>query len=151
MNKHMSAPQKKTKYFIFYPIARKDHTSFEKFGEWRLAGNCFCSVKYSMQIFLKWSVSMKWIAKTGFLACLFLASIAQASDQEVKIELKLRCPESMELQALRDVIPSDKADSQDWDENFIAVMKKTIELVESGKVANRLYTADVGDAPSDDF
>ena len=92
---------------------------------------------------------MKMITKMGFLACVCLASFAQANEKEVKIEVKLLCPDSEELQNLRNAIPSHEranVDLQEWQQSFVAVMKKTIELVESGKVGSSLfYTAGVED------
>ena len=94
---------------------------------------------------------MNMIAKTAFLACVCVASFLSANGsemKEVKIEVRLLCPPSTELQNLRDAIPSHEranVDPEEWKQSFIAAMKRTIELVESDNVANRFWSADVQD------
>jgi len=94
---------------------------------------------------------MNMITKTAFLACVLVASFASANGtelKEVKIEVKLICPDSEELQNLRDAIPSPEranVDAEEWKQSFVAAMKRTIELVESDKVGDRFWSAHVQD------
>jgi hypothetical protein len=82
---------------------------------------------------------MNLISKTVFLASVFLSSFACANElKEVNIEVKLLCPLSDELQNLLDALPktyNGNENYEEWKQNFVAAMRKTIELVESGKVS----------------
>ena len=98
---------------------------------------------------------MNMIAKTVFLACVCVASFVNANETEmteVKIEVKLLCPSSEELQNLRDAIPpTDRAcvDAEEWKQSFIAAMKRTIELVESDKCKERFWSARMYDVKTE--
>ena len=89
------------------------------------------------------------IAKTAFLACVFVASFASANGTEMKevnFGGKLLCPASEELQNLEAVIPSagDQAASyEEWANHFVVSMEKMIELVKNGKVSNATFAVDV--------
>lgn len=91
---------------------------------------------------------MNLITKTAFLACVCLASFGYATGTEltdVKIEVKLLCPPSEELQNLIKAIPPEGSKAsvsfEDWKKNFVATMEATIELVKSDKVGNAMFTA----------
>jgi hypothetical protein len=90
---------------------------------------------------------MNLMSKTVFIACLFLSSVVSANEMlEVKIEVKLFCPPSEELQNLYDSLPKQYSESQEfeeWKQNFIASMKKTIELVESGKISGYNWSTNI--------
>jgi hypothetical protein len=90
---------------------------------------------------------MNLITKTAFLTCVFLASFANAEIKDVKIEVTLRCPPSEELQNLLDVLPKEYSDMdfEIWKQNYLAVLKKTMELVESGKVGSYYWSTSVQD------
>ncbi|HEY5235364.1 MAG TPA: hypothetical protein VIJ14_04225 [Rhabdochlamydiaceae bacterium] len=98
---------------------------------------------------------MNMITKTAFLACVLAASFANANEtemNEVKIEVKLLCPSSEELQNLRDAIPAPErasVDTEEWKQSFIAAMKRTIELVESDKISDRFWSAHVQDVKAE--
>jgi hypothetical protein len=92
---------------------------------------------------------MNMIAKTTFLACVFIASFVNANGtemKEVKFDGKLLCPASEELQNLEAAIPpagKQSADYEEWAKNFVASMERLIELVKSGNVANATFGVDV--------
>jgi TRAP-type uncharacterized transport system substrate-binding protein len=98
---------------------------------------------------------MNMIAKTAFLACVFVASFVNANGtelKEVKIEVKLLCPSSEELQNLSDAIPAYEranVDAEEWKKSFIAALKRTIELVESDKISDRFWSAHVQDVKAE--
>ena len=92
---------------------------------------------------------MNMIAKTAFLACIFIASFVNANATEMKevtFDGKFLCPDSQELQNLKAAIPpagAQCASYEEWAENFVATMESLIELVKSGKVSNATFGADV--------
>ena len=95
---------------------------------------------------------MKLLAKIGFVACLFLASMASASENEVKevrVQIALLCSPSEELENLKKVIPvgdSGNTSYEEWTQNFVATMQKMYELIQSGHVGNAGMTIGIMDA-----
>jgi len=87
------------------------------------------------------------IVKTAFLACLLAVSFASASElKEVKLDARLLCPISEELQNLEAVIPpagTQSANFEEWSQNFVVNLEKMIELVKSGKVSEATFGIDV--------
>ncbi len=89
------------------------------------------------------------IAKTVFLACVFVASFINANGtemKEVKFDGKFLCPASKELQNLEAAFPppgTQPASYEEWAENFVASMERLIELVKSGKIGNATFCVDV--------
>lgn len=89
------------------------------------------------------------------LTCLFAllsATVAAYEDVQkfdVKVGIELQCPMSQELQNFMDTIPTgedyDENDWDSWSHDFVLSMRKLIELVESGKVGNAVYSTSVID------
>jgi hypothetical protein len=87
------------------------------------------------------------IVKTAFLTCLLTVSFASATElKEVKLDARLLCPVSEELQSLEAVIPpagTQSANFEEWSQNFVINLEKIIELVKSGKVRDATFGVDV--------
>jgi hypothetical protein len=90
---------------------------------------------------------MNMIAKIGFLACVLVASFVNANEmelKEVKIEVKLLCPPSDELDNFRKIINNqDHQNYENWVQNFELNMQKLLELVKSGHVGNAGLKIDI--------
>jgi len=92
------------------------------------------------------------IAKTAFLACVLAASFVSANEtelKEVKLDARLLCPVSEELQNLESVIPpagAQSANFEEWSQNFVTNLEKVIELVKSGKVREATFAIDSKEA-----
>jgi hypothetical protein len=100
---------------------------------------------------------MKFTFGLGVVACLFFAPLAaddsEHSDMErVTIEIdfwSFGCPE---LEALKNVVPTKdqkKVSSEEWNQNFLDVLKNTIRLIESKNVGQKNYYISV-DAASEE-
>lgn len=94
---------------------------------------------------------MKWVAKTLFIYSLMLSSLLFASDDEkmhqIRMEIKIDCPMSEELQAFVKSIPREEPGQVDsdftvWKNSFVNNMNKLIDLVESEKVCNSTWSVD---------
>jgi hypothetical protein len=62
---------------------------------------------------------MKLLAKIGFVACLFLASMASASENEVKevrVQIALLCSPSEEFENFKKVIPNGETQFNSYEE-----------------------------------
>ncbi|MCE5293421.1 MAG: hypothetical protein LLF94_02250 [Chlamydiales bacterium] len=100
---------------------------------------------------------MKFSLGLGVIACLFFAPLAadessQADMERVTIEIdfwSFQCPE---LEALKKVVPTKdqkRVSSEEWNQNFLAVLKNTIQLIESKNVGQKNYYISI-DAASEE-
>lgn len=90
---------------------------------------------------------MKFSFGLGVVACLFLGTLAaddssQPDMQRVVIEIDFWSFECPELEALKSVVPAEnqkKVSSEEWNQNFLEVLKNTIRLIESKNVGQKNY------------
>jgi|GEM_PF-4339177 len=81
------------------------------------------------------------ITKLALLLFVFSSLIA---DEKITVEIEINAQMSEELEALKESIPTGESDSWDeWKDSFVKNMNRLIDLVESGKVGNTVWSIDI--------